>query len=62
MIGKVGDDVFGKAMVKTLTDAGIDVRGIRVDPTVFTTLAFVSLDASGNRDFSLPGSPVPIHA
>ena len=57
MIGKVGDDAFGKALVKTLEDAGIDARGIRNDPNVFTTLAFVSLDASGNRDFSFARKP-----
>ena len=57
MIGKVGDDAFGKALVKTLEDAGIDARGIRIDPNVFTTLAFVSLDASGNRDFSFARKP-----
>ena len=57
MIGKVGDDAFGKALVKTLEDAGIDARRIRIDPNIFTTLAFVSLDASGNRDFSFARKP-----
>ena len=57
MIGKVGDDAFGKALVRTLRDTGIDTRGILSDPDVFTTLAFVSLDASGNRDFSFARKP-----
>ena len=57
MIGKVGDDAFGKALVKTLEDAGIATGGIRIDPNVFTTLAFVSLDTSGNRDFSFARKP-----
>ena len=57
MIGKVGDDTFGRLLVKTLADAGIETRGILVDPAVFTTLAFVSLDASGNRDFSFARKP-----
>ena len=57
MIGKVGDDSFGKLLVKTLQDAGIDTVGIVLDPDVFTTLAFVSLDASGNRDFSFARKP-----
>ena len=57
MIGKVGDDAFGRALVKTLEDAGIATGGIRIDPNVFTTLAFVSLDASGNRDFSFARKP-----
>lgn len=57
MIGKVGDDAFGKALVKTLQEAGIGTRGVLADPNVFTTLAFVSLDASGNRDFSFARKP-----
>ena len=57
MIGKVGDDAFGRLLVKTLADAGIETKGILVDPAVFTTLAFVSLDASGNRDFSFARKP-----
>ena len=57
MIGKVGDDTFGRALIGTLREAGIDTRGILTDPDVFTTLAFVSLDASGNRDFSFARKP-----
>ena len=57
MIGKVGDDSFGRALIGTLQEAGIDTRGILADPKVFTTLAFVSLDASGNRDFSFARKP-----
>ena len=57
MIGKVGDDAFGRALIGTLREAGIDTRGILSDPNVFTTLAFVSLDASGNRDFSFARKP-----
>ena len=57
MIGKVGDDTFGRLLVKTLANSGIETKGILVDPAVFTTLAFVSLDASGNRDFSFARKP-----
>ena len=57
MIGKVGDDTFGRLLVKTMADAGIETKGILADPDVFTTLAFVSLDASGNRDFSFARKP-----
>ena len=57
MIGKIGNDTFGKLLIKTLNDAGIDTSGIIMDPSVFTTLAFVSLDASGNRDFSFARKP-----
>ena len=57
MLGKVGDDMFGRLLVKTLTQAGIETRGVIVDPDQFTTLAFVSVDASGNRDFSFARKP-----
>ncbi len=57
MIGKVGDDSFGRLLTGTLKDAGIEIKGILADPSVFTTLAFVSLDASGNRDFSFARKP-----
>ena len=57
MIGKVGGDMFGALLMKTLKNAGIDTQGVRIDPSVFTTLAFVSLDKSGNRDFSFARKP-----
>ena len=57
MIGKVGEDMFGRLLLHTLEEAGIGTRGIRTDPDVFTTLAFVSLDDSGNRDFSFARKP-----
>ena len=57
MIGKVGDDMFGRLLLGTLKQAGIETKGIIVDPDQFTTLAFVSLDESGNRDFSFARKP-----
>ena len=57
MIGKVGADSFGKLLVNTLREAGIGTSCVIMDPDVFTTLAFVSLDASGNRDFSFARKP-----
>ncbi len=57
MIGKVGDDMFGRLLLNTLKTAGIETRGVVVDPNQFTTLAFVSLDESGNRDFSFARKP-----
>ena len=57
MIGKVGSDMFGSLLLNTLKNAGIDTAGVRVDGDVFTTLAFVSLDKSGNRDFSFARKP-----
>ena len=56
-LGKVGDDAFGHLLVGTVKDADIETRGIVVDPTVFTTLAFVTFDASGDRSFSFARKP-----
>ena len=41
-LGKVGDDAFGKLLLKTFEKAGIETKGIVTDPSVFTTLAFVT--------------------
>lgn len=57
LLGKVGDDAFGHLLVKTLTDAGIETKGLLVDNDVFTTLAFVTLDESGDRSFSFARKP-----
>ena len=57
LLGKVGDDTFGHLLKGTLDKLGIDTRGILVDPAVFTTLAFVTLDATGNRSFSFARKP-----
>ncbi len=57
MIGKVGDDMFGRLLIKTLQNAGIETKGVLMDKNQFTTLAFVSLDESGNRDFSFARKP-----
>ena len=57
MIGKVGDDMFGRLLIDTLKRSGIDTGGVIVDGNVFTTLAFVSLDGAGNRDFSFARKP-----
>lgn len=56
-LGKVGDDAFGKMLLSTLEAAGIDTTGMVVDPSVFTTLAFVTLDESGDRSFSFARKP-----
>jgi len=56
-LGKVGDDAFGHLLLGTVKEAGIETRGIAVDPTVFTTLAFVTFDATGDRSFSFARKP-----
>ena len=56
-LGKVGDDAFGHLLLGTLNQAGIETKGIVVDPEVFTTLAFVTFDDKGDRSFSFARKP-----
>lgn len=56
-LGKVGNDTFGHLLLKTLKDAGIETKGIVADDSVFTTLAFVTFDESGDRSFSFARKP-----
>lgn len=57
MIGKVGADAFGQLLIGTLRQCGIETRGVAADPAVFTTMAFVTLDKTGNREFSFARKP-----
>ena len=56
-LGKVGKDAFGHLLLSTLNGAGIETRGIVVDDSVFTTLAFVTFDENGDRSFSFARKP-----
>ena len=57
LLGKVGTDAFGKLLTATLEKAGIETRGLIATDDVFTTLAFVTLDDTGNREFSFSRKP-----
>ena len=57
MIGKVGNDSFGKLLINTFADARIETKGIISSDDVFTTLAFVSFDENGDRSFSFARKP-----
>lgn len=56
-IGKVGNDMHGLFLKKTMDDAGIDTNGLVVDADTFTTLAFVALNGAGERSFSFARKP-----
>lgn len=56
-LGKVGKDTFGDLLVNTMSDAGIETKGILKDPNVFTTLAFVTFTPDGDRIFSFARKP-----
>ena len=51
-VGKVGDDVPGKFILKNLDQFGLDKTVIKVDGLRNTTLAFVAHDDNGERDFA----------
>lgn len=57
LLGKVGNDHFGHLLHKSLERAGISTDGLVFDDTVFTTLAFVTLDDTGDRSFSFARKP-----
>ncbi len=64
-IGKVGDDQFGRYLKQVLDENDIDTGGLLFSPDVRTTLAFVHLDAEGDRSFSFyrnPGADMMIEA
>ncbi|MGB5459856.1 MAG: carbohydrate kinase [Eudoraea sp.] len=49
-IGCVGDDPFGTFLLKVLENEGVDIS-LAQRSEIFTTLAFVSIDEDGERDF-----------
>ena len=57
LLGKVGTDTFGRLLTGTLEKAGICTRGLVATDDTFTTLAFVTLDDTGNREFSFSRKP-----
>ncbi len=57
LLGKVGTDTFGKLLLGTLQKAGIETRGMVETDDVFTTLAFVTFDETGDRKFAFSRKP-----
>jgi len=56
-IGKVGDDIHGLFLKNVLEEQGIDTSSLVLDKEVFTTLAFVELSSTGERNFSFARKP-----
>ena len=64
-IGKVGDDQFGKLLRDTITNIGIEAKGLVMDQDIHTTLAFVHTFPDGDREFSFyrkPGADMMLKA
>lgn len=51
-VGKVGDDIFGRDCKKDLSSTGVNTDYLILSNKYPTTLAFVCLNESGNRDFA----------
>ncbi|MEG1366130.1 MAG: carbohydrate kinase [Oscillospiraceae bacterium] len=57
MLAKVGGDTFGELLKGSMEAVGIDISGVKTDKDVFTTMAFVTLKKSGEREFAFARKP-----
>lgn len=57
-VGKVGADMHGGFLRRSLQESGVDVSSVVQDPEAFTTLAFVEVDPrTAERSFSFARKP-----
>lgn len=56
-IGKLGDDAFGRHVKETIEKAGVDTTYVYMTREAFTTLSFVALHESGERDIIFARNP-----
>ena len=56
-VGMLGEDMFGNFLLQSLREAGVGTRYVRRTESAKTALAFVSLDAQGERSFSFYRPP-----
>lgn len=56
-IGMLGEDMFGDFLLRSLTDAGVGTQHVVRTAQANTALAFVALDAAGERSFSFYRPP-----
>ena len=57
MYCKVGNDDFGKFLLDTLKNEGVDALSPEMTDRAVTTMAFVSLDDNGERSFTFSRKP-----
>src|SRR5262249_27855749 len=50
MGGRVGDDLYGRFLIETLGQEGVDTRGVRRAPAA-TGVTLVAVDSTGERSF-----------
>ena len=56
-MGKLGNDDFGKLLVNTLNENGVEILVPELCNAATTTLAFVTLDEKGDRSFTFARKP-----
>ena len=60
MLGKVGDDAFGRELIKTLSDSGVDTSRIMVTKNASTGVADIQIEraehGTDNRIVVIPGA------
>jgi ribokinase len=57
MVGRVGTDDFGQALLSNLASAGIHSEGVKRDPDAATGIALITVEASGQNNIVLaPGA------
>ena len=49
MVGRIGEDAFGRALVQNLSEEGVDVTHIAVDEDAATGIAMITVDESGQN-------------
>jgi fructokinase len=57
LMGRASEDGFGRFLIKTLEDSGVDTSLMRRSRRTRTPLAFVSLAADAEREFLFYGDP-----
>jgi len=51
IIGKIGNDGFGKFMATSLKDEKVNIDGLKIDKAVGTSASVVTVDSTGERSF-----------
>lgn len=51
IIGKIGNDGFGKFMSNSLKDEKVNIEGLKVDYNIGTSASMVTVDSNGERSF-----------
>ena len=57
MFGRIGDDIFGKNLLKNLQDNHVDIEGIKTDDKLPTGTALITVDNNAeNKIIIIPGA------